>query len=96
MTLLVVLGFVIPLIVGAFAGARYSVEGCVLVFIGLLATYGAAAFAAHGLSSVAEAKWLQDAAGGMGLILLLGLPLIVGEFTAGVMLGRKRRVESEG
>jgi hypothetical protein len=95
-TLLLLLGFVLPLIVGVLAGARYSVEGCVLVFGGLLVTYAAVALMVGGLSSVTELTWLQDAAGSLGLITLLGLPVIAGEFTAGVMVGRRRRVEGKG
>lgn len=72
------------------------VLGFVLVFGGLLATYAAVALKVGGFSSVTEMKWLQDVAGRLGLITLLGLPVITGEFMVGVMVGRRRRVEGKG
>jgi hypothetical protein len=83
--------FVIPFVVGALAGARYSLATCLL--IGLMTVGGliAVPLLLPKLMPLNLFPWLEDLSVSLAGVGLLGGWAMAGEFAAGVVFGRKNR-----
>lgn len=88
---LIIFGLAVPFAAGAWAGARFGACACVLICLALVGVLIGAPLLLLEIMPSNTVPWLEDLTASVALVSLLGSSVIVGEYTAGVLYGRKSR-----
>lgn len=91
---LIIFGLAVPFAVGAWAGACFGVSACFLVCVTLVGLLLGGPMLLLEVLPRGSLPWLEDLLSSVLLVALLGGGVMVGEFTAGMMFGRKGRSQS--
>ena len=83
--------FVVPFIVGALAGARYSVGTCMLIGLVTVGSLIAIPLLLNTILPLNLLPWLEDLSVSLAAVALFGGWAMAGEFAAGMVYGRKNR-----